>query len=202
MSYQQENREEWLKQRLGLVTGSAISNVLMDSSKAGHRNYMAQLVCERLTGEPTETYISPAMQHGIDTEDEARAAYMARNAVIVEEVGFIRHPKLEAGCSPDGIVGQDGLIEIKCVQPATALDLLESKKVPADHYNQIQWQLAVTGRDWCDYVVYQPKLPERLRLNVMRVVRNQSDILNMTVKVEQFLEELNRKVKKLKEMTL
>jgi putative phage-type endonuclease len=202
MSYQQENREEWLKQRLGLVTGSAISNVLMDSSKAGYRNYMAQLVCERLTGEPTETYISPAMQHGIDTEDEARAAYMARNAVIVEEVGFIRHPKLEAGCSPDGIVGQDGLIEIKCVQPATALDLLESKKVPADHYNQIQWQLAVTGRDWCDYVVYQPKLPERLRLNVMRVVRNQSDILNMTVKVEQFLEELNRKVKKLKEMTL
>jgi putative phage-type endonuclease len=202
MSYQQENREEWLKQRLGLVTGSAISNVLMDSSKAGHRNYMAQLVCERLTGEPTETYISPAMQHGIDTEDEARAAYMARNAVIVEEVGFIRHPKLEAGCSPDGIVGQDGLIEIKCVQPATALDLLESKKVPGDHYNQIQWQLAVTGRDWCDYVVYQPKLPERLRLNVMRVVRNQSDILNMTVKVEQFLEELNRKVKKLKEMTL
>jgi putative phage-type endonuclease len=202
MSYQQENREEWLKQRLGLVTGSAISNVLMDSSKAGHRNYMAQLVCERLTGEPTETYISPAMQHGIDTEDEARAAYMARNAVIVEEVGFIRHPKLEAGCSPDGLVGQDGLIEIKCVQPATALDLLESKKVPADHYNQIQWQLAVTGRDWCDYVVYQPKLPERLRLNVMRVVRNQSDILNMTVKVEQFLEELNRKVKKLKEMTL
>jgi len=202
MSYQQENREEWLKQRLGLVTGSAISNVLMDSSKAGHRNYMAQLVCERLTGEPTETYISPAMQHGIDTEDEARAAYMARNAVIVEEVGFIRHPKLEAGCSPDGLVGQDGLIEIKCVQPATALDLLESKKVPGDHYNQIQWQLAVTGRDWCDYVVYQPKLPERLRLNVMRVVRNQSDILNMTVKVEQFLEELNRKVKKLKEMTL
>ena len=202
MSYQQENREEWLKQRLGLVTGSAISNVLMDSSKAGYRNYMAQLVCERLTGEPTETYISPAMQHGIDTEDEARAAYMARNAVIVEEVGFIRHPKLEAGCSPDGIVGQDGLIEIKCVQPATALDLLESKKVPTDHYNQIQWQLAVTGRDWCDYVVYQPKLPERLRLNVMRVVRNQSDILNMTVKVEQFLEELNRKVKKLKEMTL
>jgi putative phage-type endonuclease len=202
MSYQQENREEWLKQRLGLVTGSAISNVLMDSSKAGHRNYMAQLVCERLTGEPTETYISPAMQHGIDTEDEARAAYMARNAVIVEEVGFIRHPKLEAGCSPDGLVGQDGLIEIKCVQPATALDLLESKKVPGDHYNQIQWQLAVTGRDWCDYVVYQPKLPERLRLNVIRVVRNQSDILNMTVKVEQFLEELNRKVKKLKEMTL
>jgi putative phage-type endonuclease len=202
MSYQQENREEWLKQRLGLVTGSAISNVLMDSSKAGHRNYMAQLVCERLTGEPTETYISPAMQHGIDTEDEARAAYMARNAVIVEEVGFIRHPKLEAGCSPDGLVGDDGLIEIKCVQPATALDLLESKKVPTDHYNQIQWQLAVTGRDWCDYVVYQPKLPERLRLNVIRVVRNQSDILNMTVKVEQFLEELNRKVKKLKEMTL
>jgi len=202
MSYQQENREEWLKQRLGLVTGSAISNVLMDSSKAGHRNYMAQLVCERLTGEPTETYISPAMQHGIDTEDEARAAYMARNAVIVEEVGFIRHPKLEAGCSPDGLVGDDGLIEIKCVQPATALDLLESKKVPGDHYNQIQWQLAVTGRDWCDYVVYQPKLPERLRLNVIRVVRNQSDILNMTVKVEQFLEELSRKVKKLKEMTL
>lgn len=198
----EQRSPEWYAARLGKVTGSAISNVLMESNKAGYRNYMAQLVCERLTGEATETYVSPAMQHGIDTEDEARAAYMARNAVIVEEVGFVLHQKLEAGCSPDGLVGDDGLIEIKSVQPATALDLLESRKVPTDHYNQIQWQLAVTGRDWCDYVVYQPKLPERLRLNVIRVVRNQADILNMTVKVEQFLEEVRRKVNKLKEMTL
>ncbi len=198
----EQRSPEWYSARLGLVTGSAISNVLMDSSKAGYRNYQAQLVCERLTGEPTETYVSPAMQHGIDTEDEARAAYMARNAVIVDQTGFVRHPKLEAGCSPDGLVGDDGLIEIKCVQPATALDLLESKKVPTDHYNQIQWQLAVTGRDWCDYVVYQPKLPERLRLNVIRVIRNQADILHMTEKVEKFLEEVRRKTKALKEMSL
>ena len=198
----EQGGQEWLAERAGRVTASALSNVMMAKTAAGYQNYMAQLVCERLTGEPTETYVSPAMQHGIDTEDEARAAYMARNAVIVDQTGFVRHSKLEAGCSPDGLVGDEGLIEIKCVQPATALDLLESKKVPTDHYNQIQWQLAVTGRDWCDYVVYQPKLPERLRLNVIRVTRNQADILNMTEKVEKFLEEVRRKTKALKEMSL
>lgn len=193
---------EWYSSRCGRVTASAISNVMMDKSKAGYRNYMAQLVCERLTGQATETYTSPAMQHGIDTEAEARAAYSARVGQLVEEVGFIKHPKLEAGASPDGLVGTEGLCEIKCVQPATALDIIESKKVPTEHRLQMMWQMAVTGRDWCDYVVYQPKLPERLRLHIIRVHRDQSAILEITQAVTNFLFEVDRKVNHLKELSL
>jgi putative phage-type endonuclease len=198
----EQRTEAWHSSRCGRVTASEISNVMMNKDRAGYRNYMAQLVCERLTGAPTETYTSPAMQHGIDTEAEARAAYSARVGLLVEEVGFIKHPKLEAGASPDGLVGTDGLCEIKCVQPATALDILESKKVPTEHRLQMMWQMAVTGRDWCDYVVYQPKLPERLRLNIIRVHRDQPAIIEMTQKVGEFLQEVDRKVNTLKEMSL
>lgn len=193
---------EWYSSRCGRVTASAISNVMMDKSKAGYRNYMAQLVCERLTGQPTETYTSPAMQHGIDTEAEARAAYSARVGQLVEEVGFIKHPKLEAGASPDGLVGTDGLVEIKSLQPAASLDIIESKKVPTEHRLQMMWQMAVTGRDWCDYVVYQPKLPERLRLHIIRVHRDQPQILEITQAVTNFLFEVDRKVNHLKELSL
>ena len=193
---------EWYSSRCGRVTASAISNVMMDKDRAGYRNYMAQLVCERLTGQPTEGYTSPAMQHGIDTEAEARAAYSARVGLLVEEVGFIKHPKFEAGASPDGLVGSDGLVEIKCVQPAAALDIIESKKVPTEHRLQMQWQMAVTGRDWCDYVVDQPKLPERLRLHIIRVHRDQPKILEITLAVTNFLQEVERKVNNLKELSL
>jgi putative phage-type endonuclease len=198
----EQRTDEWFNSRIGKVTASAISNVMMDKSKAGYRNYMAQLVCERLTGAPTETYTSPAMQHGIDTEAEARAAYSARVGLLVEEVGFIKHAKLEAGASPDGLVGAEGLVEIKSVQPATALDIIESRKVPTDHRLQMQWQMAVTGRDWCDYVVYQPKLPERLRLHIIRVHRDQPQIIEITQKVTEFLQEVDRKVNHLKELSL
>lgn len=193
---------EWYSSRCARVTASAISNVMMDKSKAGYRNYMAQLVCERLTGQATETYTSPAMQHGIDTEAEARAAYSARVGQLVEEVGFIKHPKLEAGASPDGLVGTEGLVEIKCLQPAASLDIIESKKVPTEHRLQMQWQMAVTGRDWCDYVVYQPKLPERLRLHIIRIHRDQPQILEITQAVTNFLSEVDRKVNNLKELSL
>lgn len=193
---------EWYAARCGRVTASNISNVMMSKDRAGYRNYMAQLVCERLTGQPTETYTSPAMQHGIDTEAEARAAYSARVGQLVEEVGFIKHPKLEAGASPDGLVGTEGLVEIKCLQPAASLDIIESKKVPTEHRLQMMWQMAVTGRDWCDYVVYQPKLPDRLRLHIIRVHRDQSTILEITQAVTNFLSEVDRKVNHLKELSL
>lgn len=193
---------EWHSQRLGLVTASSVYKVMMASSTAGYRNYLAQLVCERLTGQPTETFKSEAMQHGIDTEDEARAAYSARTGVLVEEVGFIRHPSLEAGASPDGLVGEDGLVEIKCVQPSTMLDLIDSRQIPKEHRLQMQWQMAVTGRDWCDYVVYQPKLPEQLKLLIIRELRNQSTILDLTAAVEKFTRELLERTNKLKEVIL
>ena len=197
-----QRTDDWHAQRLGLVTASAVSKVMMASSTAGYRNYMAQLICERLTGQPTETFKSAAMQHGIDTEPEARAAYSARTGLLVEEVGFIRHPKLEAGASPDGLVGEDGLVEIKCVQPSTMLDLIDSRQIEKEHRLQMQWQMAVTGRDWCDYVVYQPSLPDHLKLLIIRVHRDQSTILDLTAAVEKFTRELLERTEKLKEVRL
>lgn len=197
-----QRTDDWHAQRLGLVTASAVSKVMMASSTAGYRNYMAQLICERLTGQPTETFKSAAMQHGIDTEPEARAAYSARTGLLVEEVGFIRHPKLEAGASPDGLVGEDGLVEIKCVQPSTMLDLIDSRQIDKEHRLQMQWQMAVTGRDWCDYVVYQPSLPDHLKLLIIRVHRDQSMILDLTAAVEKFTRELLERTEKLKEVRL
>lgn len=190
---------EWHQQRLARVTASAISNVMMAKSTAGYRNYLAQLVCEKLTGQPTETFKSAAMQHGIDTEPEARDAYSAYIGQLVDEAFFVKHPSLEAGASPDGYVGEDGLIEIKCVQPATMLDLLDCREVPKDHRLQIQWQLACTNRRWCDYVVYQNRFPPSLRLLVIRVERDESLIDTLTVKVDEFCREVAARVQKLQE---
>ena len=192
---------EWHAERLGRVTASRISDVMMAPTTAGYRGYLAQLVCERLTGTPTETFKSAAMQHGMDTEADARAAYSARKGVIVDETGFHKHPDLEAGASPDGLVETDGLVEIKSVQPQTFLDLIDSRKVPADHALQIQWQLAVTGRDWCDYAVYCSKLPPHLQLLIIRVERNQAKIIEITERVTGFLNEVTNRVNRLREMT-
>ena len=191
---------EWYSSRCGRVSASAISNVMMEKTKAGYRNYMAQLVCERLTGQATETYTSPAMQHGIDTEAEARAAYSARVGQLVEEVGFIKHPKLEAGASPDGLVGTEGLVEIKCLQPAASLDIIESKKVPTEHRLQMMWQMACTGRDWCDFVSFRPDLPENLQLLIVRFRRDEKEIEKLETAVKAFLVTIDEMIKKLKEI--
>lgn len=195
----EQRSQEWYRARLGLVTASAISNVLMAKTTGGYRNYLAQLVCERLTGQPTETFKSAAMQHGIDTEGEARDAYSAAIGQLVDEAPFVKHPTLEAGASPDGYVGDDGLVEIKSVQPATFIDLLESREVPKDHRLQIQWQMAVTGRRWCDYAVYQSRFPAKLKLLVIRVERDEELIATLTKKVEEFTREVLARVQQLQE---
>lgn len=201
----EQRTPEWFAQRLGLVTASRIADVMAKTKSgpaASRANYLAQLVTERLTGQLTEGFQSPAMAWGTEQEPHAIAAYSARTGVLVDEVGFIRHPTLEAGASPDGLVGEDGLIEVKSPNTATMLEYIEDRAIPTRYRLQIQWQLAVTGRDWADFVAFDPRLPDHLQLLVIREPRNTDLILEITAEVERFLAEVNRKVNHLKELKL
>jgi putative phage-type endonuclease len=201
----EQRTPEWFARRLGKVTASRIAD-LMAKTKTGpgasRANYLAQLVTERLTGTPTEGFQSPAMTWGIEQEAAARAAYSARMGVLVDEVDFVDHPTMQAGASPDGLVGDNGLIEIKCPNTSTMLEYLEDRTIPQKYRLQIQWQLAVTGRDWCDFVAFDPRLPEHLQLLVIREPRNTDLVVEITHEVNRFLAEVERKVAFLKELRL
>ena len=201
----EQRTPEWFQKRLGKVTASRIAD-LMAKTKTGpgasRANYLAQLVTERLTGTPTEGFQSPAMTWGIEQEAAARAAYSARTGVLVDEVDFVDHPTMQAGASPDGLVGEDGLIEIKCPNTSTMLEYLEDRTIPQKYRLQMQWQLAVTGRDWCDFVAFDPRLPEHLQLLVIREPRNTDFVVEITHEVNRFLAEVERKVAFLKELRL
>ena len=201
----EQRTPEWFQKRLGKVTASRIAD-LMAKAKTGpgasRANYLAQLVTERLTGTPTEGFQSPAMTWGIEQEAAARAAYSARTGVLVDEVDFVDHPTMQAGASPDGLVGEDGLIEIKCPNTSTMLEYLEDRTIPQKYRLQMQWQLAVTGRDWCDFVAFDPRLPEHLQLLVIREPRNTDLVVKITHEVNRFLAEVERKVAFLKELRL
>lgn len=196
-----QGSEEWFTIRIGKVTASRVADVIA-KTKTGYSatrdNYMAQLVCERLTGQKAEGFTNAAMQHGTETEPLARAAYEVLKDVLVDEVGFVPHPSIQmAGASPDGLVGDDGLIEIKCPNTATHIDTLLSETVPTKYYTQMQFQLACTGREWCDFVSFDNRLPEELQLFIKRVPRDDTYIKLMEAEIVQFLAELDDKINKL-----
>lgn len=192
---------EWKAMRCGKVTASRVADIIAKTKtgySASRANYLAQLIAERLTGIPAETYASAAMQHGIDTEPEARAAYEFYQGITVEQIAFVHHPKIDqAGASPDGLVGDDGLVEIKCPNTATHLDTLLSKAVPAKYFDQMQFQMACTGRKWCDFVSYDPRMPEHMRLFVRRVVRDDTRINYLETEIAGFLVEMTEKLSEL-----
>jgi putative phage-type endonuclease len=198
----EQRSEEWFQARLGKVTASKLSDV-MATTKSGEsayrRTYRHQLVTERLTGKQTEIYINQAMQHGMDTEDEARDFYVFKHA-DVKEVGFIDHPTIDmAGASPDGLVGDDGLIEIKCRQPQNHTETLISHQIPSRYKLQMYWQMACTGRKWCDYVSYCPSFPESLKMVVIRLQWDDEQIKLLEESVTKFLTEVEDTVDFIKE---
>ena len=193
----EQRTEEWFAARCGKVTASKISDVLMDKEKAGHKNYKMELVVQRLTKKVEESFITQSMQWGIDTEPQARMAYEAHTGSFVEEMGFIDHPTIEGfGCSPDGVVGE-GLIEIKCPNTATHIETVLENKAPSKYIPQMQCQMAVTGAKWCDFVSFDPRVPEDLQLFVVRVDRDQEYIDKMEVEVKKFLSEIEDLIIKL-----
>jgi putative phage-type endonuclease len=192
---------EWKALRCGKVTASRVSDVVARTKtgpSASRANYLAQLIAERLTGTAAETYSNAAMQHGTETEPEARAAYEFYQGVTVEQVAFVPHPKIDqAGASPDGLVDSDGLVEIKCPNTATHLETLLGQAVPAKYADQMQFQMACTGRQWCDFVSYDPRMPEHMRLFIRRVKRDDKRINDLETEIAGFLLEMAVKLSEL-----
>ena len=194
----QQRTEEWLTARAGKVTASCLDDVMAAKTTAGYQNYMAKLICERLTGRAEQTPVSAAMQRGTDLESLARDFYVVETGAMVEEVGFYEHPSiLNSGASPDGIIGTDGLIEIKCPNTATHIKTLESKKPALKYMRQMQWQMACTGRKWCDFVSFDDRLPEHLSFFCTRIERDDEMIAELEKSVTTFLNELEAKINKL-----
>ena len=196
-----QGTEEWAKERAGCATASRFSDV-MAKIKVGEAvvrsKYRVQLVTERLTGIPVVTYQNAIMLRGIETEPEARMAYEAERGVIVEEVGFVRHPAIPScGASPDGLVGDDGMVEIKCPESTTHLTWMEAGRLPPKHVAQIQGQMAVCGRQWVDFVSYDPRFPPGLQLFVVRVKRDEAYIKDLETEVRMFLAGVDAMVERL-----
>lgn len=191
-----QGSQAWLESRMGKVTASALSNVMMAKTAAGYQNYMAQLICERLTGEPVETFKSAAMEHGTETEPQARAFYELETGNEVVECGFIPHPTLaNSGASPDGLIGDDGGIEIKAPQPAKHIKNLMGGTIDKAYMLQMQWGMACTGREWWDFVSFNPSFPAHLQLHVQKVKRDQEMIEDITASVTSFLSEMESKLR-------
>jgi putative phage-type endonuclease len=197
----EQGTPEWKAQRIGKVTASRVADVIAKTKtgvSASRVNYEAQIICERLTGVAVEGYTNAAMQHGIDTEPQARSAYEFMRNVDVVLAEFVDHPRVPmSGASPDGFVNDDGLIEIKCPQQAAHLETLLSRKVPAKYVTQMMWQMAATERKWCDFVSYNPTFPPHLQLFVQRVHRDEDVISELEKEVLAFLADVDRKVAQL-----
>ena len=168
-----QRSDDWYAARCGKATASRFKDVMArlknGNPAADRQKYLTELVVERLTGQPVPAYENAAMRWGTEQEAVARAAYEQRTGVAVEETGFVAHDVLMAGCSPDGLVDWDGLIEIKCpYNTGVHIDTLLNN-MPAEHTAQVQGQMWITGREWCDFVSFDPRMPEPLQLYVQRI---------------------------------
>lgn len=193
-----QRTEGWFADRLGKVTASCIYKV-MARTKTGYGadrgNYLAQLVTERLTGTVAESFSNAAMQWGIDTEAQARAMYAFQTGTETAEVGFVPHPTIEAsGASPDGLVGSDGLVEIKCPNSATHIATLRGSGIDRKYILQMHWQMACTARDWCDFVSFDPRLPLEMQMHIERVQRDPALTEEIEAEVRKFLAEVDEAV--------
>lgn len=198
----EQGTEEWFAARLGKVSASRIAD-LTAKTKSGYSasraNYAAELVCERLTGQRAEKFTNAAMQHGTEQEPNARAMYELMSDVSVAQIGLVLHPTIEMACaSPDGLVGDDGLVEIKCPNSATHIETLLGAEIDGKYVKQMQWQMACTGRAWCDFISFDPRLPAEMQLFIRRVPRDGAMIVSLQSEVSSFLSEVEDTIKRLK----
>lgn len=193
-----QGTDEWKLAKCGWVGASRVADIIAKTKtgpSASRAKYMGQLIAERLTGKPMETYQSAAMERGIELEAEARSLYELKTKSDVVETSFLRHPRIVyAGCSPDGLVGDDGLIEIKSPLTHNHVETLLGQSIDGRYITQMQWQMATTGRAWCDYCSYDPTVPAKMQLFVKRVTRDTDTIAELESAVRQFLSELDAKL--------
>lgn len=199
----EQRTEEWLQARCGSLGASQLNEALATTKTgwgASRENLKNRIIAERLTGIPAETFQNAAMIWGVENEDNARKAYEAATGVFVDEMGIAYHPVLKhTHASPDGLVGDDGLIEIKCPNTTTHIETLKAKKAPSKYINQMMWQMRCTDRQWCDFVSFDPRLPSHLQLFIVRVERDEAIIADLEAKVAEFLTEVEKEIERLNE---
>ena len=187
---------EWMAARLGRVTASKIADVMAKgrsgAPSATRANYVAQLVAGRLSGRAADGFTNAAMQWGTETEPQARACYTMATGNAVAEVGFVPHPSIDmTGASPDGLIGDDGLIEIKCPNTATHIETLMGGAIADKYLKQMLFQMACTGRAWCDFVSFDPRMPDEMQLSIQRVHRDGAAIVEIETAVRELLAEVD-----------
>jgi len=197
----EQRSDEWFAARCGKVTASALYKV-MSKTKTGwgadRTNYAAQLVTERLTGRPADSFTNSAMQWGIDTEAQARMAYAFHADENPVEIGFLDHPRIAwSGASPDGLVGLNGMIEIKCPNTATHIATLDGAPIDRKYLYQMQWQMACAEREWCDFVSFDPRLPPAMQMHTRRVERDDELLGELETAVTEFLADVAETVARL-----
>lgn len=194
----EQGTDAWKALRIGKATASRISDAIAKTKTgwgASRANYCAELVAERLTGLPAVKFVSGPMQWGKDCEPQAKAAYRFYTGQRIEAVAFVGHPTIAmSGASPDGFVGDDGLIEIKCPTSNTHISTLLGAPIDPAYLIQMQWQMACTGRGWCDWVSFDPRMPEDMSLHIERVERDAKRIAELEAMVAEFLAEVSAKV--------
>ena len=201
----EQGSDEWHKARLGHITASHISDVMAKGKgkeeSVTRYNYKVKLVAERMTGESvSDGYTSASMEWGVEQEQFACMAYEAHQETFLTRTGFWLHPTVDwLGVSPDRLVGDGGLVEVKCPNTSTHVQYLINQEVPIKYYNQMQCQLWVTNRAWCDFVSYDPRLPVRKQLLIIRVNRDEKLIALMQEEVHKFLGEVENLIIKLGE---
>lgn len=196
----EQRSDEWFAARCGKVTASRVSDVVSRTKSgysASRANYMAELLIERITGKPAEKFQSPAMEWGTKVEEQARSAYETSSGLLVIETGFVPHSIIpNTGASPDGLLGEDGLVEIKCPNSATHLETILDAEIPGRYQTQMLWQMACTGRKWCDFVSYDPRMPDGMQIFIRRFERDDEKIEQLEAEVMKFLAELDEKIEK------
>ena len=190
-----QRSDEWYAARLGKVTASNVFKIMTKGQGKTRQTYMIELIKEILTGESKDFYVSREMRRGIELEDSARQEYEIREFRLVNEVGFILHPKIEGfGASPDGFVGKDGLLEIKCPNTETHLDSFLNDEVDQNYIYQMQTQMMCTDRKWCDFVSYDDRLPEKSSYYIKRFNYNFDLARKIEIEVIDFMNELKEKL--------
>ena len=198
----EQGTDAWHQLRLGKVTASRVADILARTKtgpSASRQNYLIELALQRTTGIIAESYSNAAMEWGTQTEPQARVAYEVTTNNFVDQIAFVDHPSIAwFGCSPDGLVSDRGLVEIKCPNSATHWEYFKAKEPPKKYFIQMQAQIACTDRDWCDFISFDPRMPDRSQLLIVNVPRDPEFILFMEAEIKQFLSEVEVEVNLMK----
>jgi len=194
-----QGSDQWLRARIGRITASRISDVMATLKRGGEsaarRNYKMELTAERLTRRAADHYVSYEMQRGSEKESDAKMLYEMATGTMLEPVGFVLHPELDfTGASPDALIGEAGVLEVKCPKTETFLEWLDTRQVPEDYICQMQWEMACTGRQFAHFFAFDDRLPAGHQHIVIEVPRNEEmiqritgEVVRLNTEIEEFI---------------